>query len=419
MKYATNLRLSFVKLLVTISSFLLGINVSNANNWNNALGTSKGFIENKGQFNIQTISGKKLEVLYAYDGGSEDYYFTNKGVVLTYTQKEKRKKSDQEKLQRIERKKQGFKSQKDWQDFEREGNKIILTQDELECVWIGANTNVQIIPEVKNTFYHSYQIKKAGSKTENINHIPSYQKLTYKNIYPFIDLVYEFHEKGGLKYSLVLYPGANLSDVQLNYSKDISLQSNGSIYTPTVFGNIIDHQPVTFYATHQNNTIESSYQVNNNTIGFKLGNYDKSKTIIIDPWTQSPSFSSNWDCVWECERDGLGNVYIIGGVMPLQLLKYNAAGALQWAYNTPYDTTAWMGTFATDLAGNSYITNGSIAAIQKVDNNAGVVWDNPNPGGLFSSTELWTIAFNCDQTKLIVGGTGGIIFPFPIYMILI
>jgi hypothetical protein len=81
MKYATNLRLSFVKLLVTISSFLLGINVSNANNWNNALGTSKGFIENKGQFNIQTISGKKLEVLYAYDGGSEDYYFTKYGVV--------------------------------------------------------------------------------------------------------------------------------------------------------------------------------------------------------------------------------------------------------------------------------------------------------------------------------------------------
>ena len=144
-----------------------------------------------------------------------------------------------------------------------------------------------------------------------------------------------------------------------------------------------------------------------------MGNYDKTKTIIIDPWTQSPSFNTNWDCVWECERDGLGNVYIIGGVMPLQLLKYNAAGALQWTYNTPYDTTAWMGTFATDLAGNSYITNGTYAAIQKVDNNANVVWDNPNPGGLFSSTELWTIAFNCDQTKLIVGGTGGFLPPLP------
>jgi gliding motility-associated-like protein len=413
MKYSTNFFSNFMKICSTVACFLFIIHGSNANNWNNNLGTSKGFIENKGQFNMQTLSGKKMEVLFSFDGESEDYYFTNNGVVLTYTQKEKRKKSDQEKLQRIERKKQGFKTQKEWQNFEREGNRVLLTQDELECVWLGASSDVQIIPENVNAFYHSYQIKKGGAKTENINNIRSYQKLTYKNIYPSIDLVYEFHEKGGLKYSLVLYPGANLNDVQLNYSKDISFQNNGSILTATIFGNIIDHKPTTFYAADQKNIIESSYQINKNTIGFKLGNYDKTKTIIIDPWTQSPTFNTNWDCVWECERDGLGNVYIIGGVMPLQLLKYNAAGALQWTYNTPYDTTAWMGTFATDLAGNSYITNGTYAAIQKVDNNANVVWDNANPGGLFSSTELWTIAFNCDQTKLIVGGTGGFLPPVP------
>jgi gliding motility-associated-like protein len=413
MNYLSHLRSKLLQFFFLGTIFFPGISNINASNWNESINSAKGFIENKGQFNVKTLKGKKLEVLYAFDGGSEDYYFTRTGVVLSYTQKEKRKKSDQEKLQRAARKKQGFKTQEEWQDFEREGNRALLTQDELECLWIGANEEVQLIPELKNSFYHSYQLSKGGKKTENVNHISSYQKLTYKNIYPNIDLIYEFHREGGLKYSLVLHPGANLSDVQLNYSKDISLQNNGSIITPTVFGNIIDHKPTTFYAADQKNIIESSYQINKNSIGFKLGNYDNTKTIIIDPWTQSPTFNTNWDCVWECERDGLGNVYIIGGVMPLQLLKYNAAGALQWTYNTPYDTTAWMGTFATDLAGNSYITNGSYAAIQKVDNNANVVWDNPNPGGLFSSTELWTIAFNCDQTKLIVGGTGGFLPPIP------
>ena len=87
-------------------------------------------------------------MLYAFDGRSEVYYFTKQGVVLSYTQKEKRKKSDQEKLQRIERKKQGFKTQKEWQDFEREGNKVLLTQDELECLWIVASNDVQLMPEV-------------------------------------------------------------------------------------------------------------------------------------------------------------------------------------------------------------------------------------------------------------------------------
>jgi gliding motility-associated-like protein len=401
-------RIKFLTLLILCSCNLLF-----ATGWKEDLGKDKGFIENKGQFNITSLTGKKLDVLYAFDGGSEDYYFTKYGVLLSYTQKEKYKKTDEEKVKRIERKKQGFKTQKDWQAFEREGNKVILTQDELDCIWLGASSNVQIIPEIKNTFYHSYQIHIGNNKTQNINYIASYKKLTYKNIYPNIDLIYEFHHAGGLKYSLVLHPGANLNDVQLKYSKDFTLQSDGNIHTSTIFGNIIDHKPITFYADHQNSIIESRYYINNNIIGFKLGHYDATKSIIIDPWTQSPTFNTNWDCVWECERDALGNAYIIGGVMPLQLLKYNAAGNLQWTYNTPYDTTAWMGTFATDLAGNSYITNGTYAAIQKVDNNAGVVWDNPNPGGLFSSTELWTIAFNCDQTKLIVGGTGGFLPPLP------
>ena len=399
----------FLIIAISLASFIPAL----ADNWKEKLGAGKGFIENKGQFTVKTLKGKTLEVFYAYDGESEDYFFTKSGVVISYTQKEKRKKTDAEKLIRKERKKQGFKTQKDWQDFEREGNKVTLTQDELECVWLGANKNVQIVPENKNSFHHSYQIKKGGNKTENINFISSFKKLTYKDIYPNIDLVYEFHPEGGLKYSLVLQPGANLNDIQLHYSKDIIRQASGKLYTPTVFGNIIDHEPKTFYASNQNQIVESSYQVNNNTIGFKLENYDKNKTIVIDPWTQSPAFNTNWDCVWECEKDGLGNVYIIGGVLPLQLLKYNAAGALQWTYNTPYDTSAWMGTFATDLAGNSYVTNGTYAAIQKIDNAANLVWNNANPGGLFSSTELWTIAFNCDQTKLIVGGTGGFLPPVP------
>lgn len=413
MNFIANLNCKALKFLHVSLFFYIYSTTMQANPWKEELGTHKGFIENQGQFKLKTLTGKNVEVLFAYDGNSEDYFFTKNGVILSYTQKEKRKKSDEEKLKRIERKKQGFKTQKEWQDFEKEGQKVQLTQDELECVWVGANKAVELIPEMKNSYYHSYQINKGGQKTENINFIPSYNKLTYKNIYPNIDLVYEFHPEGGLKYSLILYPGSNLNDIQLHYSKDLFLQTNGSINTPTIFGSIIDHQPVTFYANQPESSIQSAYIVYQNTIGFKLGNYDKNKTIIIDPWTQSPSFNTNWDCVWECEKDALGNVYIIGGVMPLQLLKYNAAGALQWTYNTPYDTTAWMGTFATDLSGNSYITNGTAAAIQKVDNAANVVWNNANPGGLFSSTELWTIAFNCDQTKLIVGGTGGFLPPVP------
>mgnify|MGYP000659332795 CR=1 FL=1 len=185
------------------------------------------------------------------------------------------------------------------------------------------------------------------------------------------------------------------------YDNHVSLNSNGEIRIDTRFGEIVEHAPLSFY--HQNNSsiIKSSFIKSKNKVSFQLENYDNSKTIVIDPWTQTPAFTSNWDCVWECEKDGAGNVYAIGGVMPVQLLKYNAAGTLQWTYNTPYDTTSWIGTFAVDNIGNSYVTNGTTPGIIKVNTSGALQWTVG--GGALA--EYWNIAFNCDQTKLIVGGT--------------
>jgi gliding motility-associated-like protein len=403
------------KSLLTLIFINIGIAATpqSTSNWTATLGENKAFIKNEGQFAVRGESYTETAVTYAHDGVGEDFLFSNSGVILEFSHIKRAVKSDAEKKARKARKLQGFNSLEEWQEFERAGTRLDITYDQLQAVWVGANPNVTIIPGEKKADYHSYFFKDASGKSVNANRIPGYKTLTYKNLYPNIDVVYEFHPEGGLKYSVIIHPGGDLSQVKLQYSKDIELLPNGTIETNTTFGSIIDHAPLTFYEDNHQNVITSSYQIDGNSIGFQVGNYNHNKTLIIDPWTQSPAFNTNWDCVWECERDASGNSYLIGGVMPLQLIKYNAAGAPQWTYNTPYDTTAWLGVFATDDLGNSYVTNGSTAQIQKINTGGGVVWDNPNPGGLFSSTEFWNIAFNCDQTKLIVGGTGGFLPPEP------
>src|SRR5690606_11288252 len=80
---------------------------------------------------------------------------------------------------------------------------------------------------------------------------------------------------------------------------------------------------------------------------------------------------------------------------------------VQWTHNTPYDTTEWLGTMATDDLGNTYVTNGTDYRIQKINTAGGLVWNNNFPSGGQISTEFWNITFNCDQTRLLVGGTGG------------
>ncbi len=402
-----------MKKLLTLSFILLQFaSFAQNSSWEIKYERPKTIIENHGQFDFMGLDDM-TNVSYVMSQTSERIYFKPNGIVFEVNKIEKPNKSDAEKIARKQKKAEGFNSLKEWQEFERAGERLNIKNDRLVCEWVNSNNNPQIIPSDESPYYHNYTYFNENFKHEKAENVKSYKKLTYKNVYPNIDIVYEAHQESGIKYSIIVYPGGDINQIKLNYSKKPILLPDGSMTTHTIMGKIIDHPPHTFYSDNKNATISSSYKLDNNTISFEIGNYDHSKTLIIDPWTQSPNYNLNWDCVWETEVDAAGNVYIIGGVMPLELHKYNPAGALQWTYNTPYDTTGWLGSFATDDAGNSYVSNGSTAALQKINTGGGLDWDNPSPGGLFGSTEFWNISFNCDQTKLVIGGTGGSLPPLP------
>jgi gliding motility-associated-like protein len=405
----------FLFIVAFCNQIYLGQNHDNG--WFKNYNSTKGFIENKGQFDARAKALYKdtaIKVFFVYDGGTENYYFTSKGLAIELNQKSLRNRTDLEKAERNARKLKGFNSLTEWQEFQNidSKNRIVSSQDVLFLEWENASSKVTIIPEKKNLFYHSYSFKNDQKVIESITDINSYQQLIFKDIYHNIDIKYEFHKEGGLKYSLIIHPKSDVSKVKLNYSKNIELDPNGNIKIKTLFGDILEHKPITFYSEQTNAIIASNFTKKDNSISFNIGNYDKTKEIIIDPWFQTPTLPSNWDCIWECETDASGNVYTIGGVAPLRLDKYNAAGTLQWSYNTPYDTTAWLGTFITDNVGNSYISNGSIASILKVNNAGGVVWNIPTPPGLTTSAEFWSMFLNCDQTKMTIGGSSG--SPIPI-----
>lgn len=381
--------------------------------WKVDLNPQKVFIENQGQFKADPSLKLDDQIRFAYDGSTEDVFFTPGKVILEIVKKSLPEQTEAEIARKKERKAKGFSNRQEVLEYRAFNRRITFDKEILVSEWVGANADAELIPEKENSFKHTYMYKGTDRQEKVATLVNSYQKLIYKNLYDNIDVVYEIHPETGYKYSVIVHPGGDLSKVKLKYSRDLNLAADGTIRVQTKFGEIIDHAPLTFYEGSTGEIIKSEYLVNGNEISFKVDNYDATKTLVVDPWTQSPTFPTNWDCVWEVETDAAGNSYLIGGVMPLTLQKYNSAGALQWSFNTPYDSTSWLGTFATDDLGNSFVTNGSAAAIIKV-NNAGVLqWSNPNPGGIFTLTEFWNIAFNCDQTKLVIGGTSGTLNPVP------
>lgn len=371
-------------------------------NWTTNFNSPKVFIENQGQFQLPSGSGTS-KVLYAIDNGASIIYFTSTGV--TYSFKKILKKESEQDLEKelLHEKKELEKGDAEfWIEKEKEEKQVAFESDVANMIWANANPSVTVVADKLATEYYNYSVPING-EYKNFNQIAAYKKITYKNLYPGIDVEYVFHSVEGIKYSFIVHPGADISMIKMKYSgnKKLILQVNGDLKISTLFGDITDHAPQTFYASTKT-SIPSSFVKTGNSISFLLTSYDNTKEIIIDPWTVNPAMP-NSQKVWEIESDSSGNAYIYGGDWPnCKLQKYNLAGVLQWTNTTAgYDSSSWIGTLATDLVGNSYVTVGSTARIKKV-NTAGVTQWNTSGGFL---DEYWSLAFNCDYTKLICGGT--------------
>ena len=378
------------------------------NPWKVTYERPKCFIENQGQFDAYQNDHTGL-ILFAADFGKAKVFFGKKGIKYFFMDASKEEKEGSEDAFEAPQIKE-FSNLNEHKQWERNIGKYRFKYDEVNLDFPGyQQTALQGINPL--TPYFSYTYSTPEGPYINRNHVQGFEQIVYKEIAPGIDLTYAIHPESGLKYALTVHPNADPTKFTMHFDRDVNLL-NQDLHINTLFGDLVDHAPLTFYEHADNATIPSSFAVRDErTVGFQLATYQAANTVIIDPWTQLPSFSSNWDCVWECDKDAAGNIYAIGGVMPMQLLKYNAAGTLQWTYSTPYDTSnVWLGTLAVDNVGNSYVTAGSVAAIQKINSSGSLVWNNPNPGGLLSNDEFWSISFNCDQSKLVVGGTGGSAF---------
>jgi len=376
-------------LIVLIFSTIVTLTFGQKSNWSTSFANQKVFIENKGQFDGRNWQ-KNSKIEYAIDYNGFNAFFTPNGLTYRF-----------DKIIRNPQRKS---------NPEHEPKRINISEI-IDITWLNFNENVKIIAQDAIEPYFSYAIKNPLTKeVYNINYIKGFNKLVYKNLYNNVDVEYEAQFEKGIKYTLFVHSGADLSKVMMKYNKrhtniksefiTYSLDESGNFNIKSSLGEITELKPFAYYKDNKQE-VKIKFQFENDILSFQAENYDNTRELVIDPWVVSPTFNSS-TAVWEVETDGAGNVYVIGGETPMQLQKYNSAGALQWTYTTPWDTaTVWLGTLATDNSGTSYITSGTAPEIEKVDNGGNMVWHNNSS----TDKEWWSITFNCDKTKLIVGGT--------------
>jgi gliding motility-associated-like protein len=342
----------------------------------------KVFVENRGQFDEAIPNSEKI--LYFAKVGKVKAYFTASGVY--YQMDENSEKNN---------------SGKEEEHPEERGNVPPVIRS-IFMHWAETNTSSQTLEASdESSDYFTYTGPKGGTIKAN-----GFRKIAYKNIYPNIDIVYSFPDKGGIEYSFLLHPGADVNNIKMDYSDKSSLQigMDGSIshsIISSITTDIIEYAPEAHYASNQANKINSSFVKQGDMLAIQLGEHDANTEIVIDPWVINPGFV-NSDRAFDIGKDLSGNIYVQGGgelygAEGFEVEKFNSVGTLQWTYTTPW--IDWKGGFAVDGTGCSYVADGCCSGdITKLTPSGAIRLSITT-----TTTEYWMMSFDCSLSELYIG----------------
>jgi gliding motility-associated-like protein len=163
--------------------------------------------------------------------------------------------------------------------------------------FLGANFNTEVIKEKPLSGYENYFIGNDPSKWAS--EVKQYGAVTYKNIYPNVDLRY-YVQDDKLKYDLIVYPGADVSKIKMNYDGAASLSiKNSELIVGTSVGNAVEQKPFTYqFNAGKREYVNCRYKLNGTVVSFDVNNYNKATTLIIDPSVVFTSFAGSTNANW-------------------------------------------------------------------------------------------------------------------------
>ena len=149
---------------------------------------------------------------------------------------------------------------------------------------VGSNTAPKITGREELSSTSSYFLGSDPQKWHT--NIPNFGKVQYEDIYPGIDLVYH-GTHGQLEYDFVLHPGTSPATIAIEFTgmEHIRLSPQGELVLDTVRGQIRFHKPVAYQNDQgKRRAVQARYRrIYKHRVGFTVGAYDSSKTLIIDP----------------------------------------------------------------------------------------------------------------------------------------
>ena len=182
--------------------------------------------------------------------------------------------------------------------------------------FLNANPDPEIISDRSVGSVNNYFI--GNDKSKWASGCGVFKGVTYKNVYPGIDIHYYADATDRLKYDLIVAPGANIENIALKYRgiDKLAIKNNELIISTSV-GENKELNPYTYQVVDkERKELECSYIVRGDIIKFKVRDYTPGNTIIIDPtkvfFTYTGSTTDNWGFTATYGPDGS---FFSGGIV--------------------------------------------------------------------------------------------------------
>jgi hypothetical protein len=178
--------------------------------------------------------------------------------------------------------------------LERDGTVVLATADvhadgklnpvrsSVQLHFIGASATTKFegkdpLPGKSNYF--------SGPDSQKWNtRIPHFSEVTYRQIYPGIDLVFYFKDNH-VEYDFVLAPGADPGAIRMHVDgAETSLTRSGEIAIASGRKELVrSRKPFAYQRNEHDRLVPVSYALHGREVRFTVGGYDHHKLLVIDP----------------------------------------------------------------------------------------------------------------------------------------
>ena len=388
------------------------------------------FLQNK-QI-VEDYKGQKI--LFYTNHDNINAFFTGKGVVYRVTKATGNENDDKDKTKNKE-KQHGKESYEEIKKQVRASNAgeedgIPVKTSTVTMEWIGANPNVEVKMGEKKQGYYTYLKEESSSYKTVITE--GYKTITYKDLYPGIDVVYSFPEKGGMEYNLIVQPGADVTSVKMSWSgiEIIKKDAEGNILIQTGSGDILEHAPVSF--SENGAEVASGFNVKGKDVKFNFPKgYNLNQKLTIDPWVSVLTTLSPTNLGMNVDYDFQGDLFVYGAgpqndqdtTNNFKVAKYAPGGGFLWVFYGMVPSVSWStvtydpttlasiyvdpSNFIVDkVTGKVYVGQSlEVNGTQVIRLNQSGAYDNFISAADSTFREDWGLVYRCtDASVLALGG---------------